>query len=99
MLAPVRIKGQRYWIEFSIRGELWTPIPDITELRKLVLKEICINDVYEDWEIAYDVKRTAAMLLKRGLSPKQVVQEMVELYGIPEPHVFEVLEGLVLQIQ
>lgn len=98
MIVPITIKGKRYWIEFSVKAELWTPIPDITELRKLVLKNINVKKIYEDWEIAHEVRRTAISLLKRGVKPKRVVKEIQELYGIPEIHVFEVLEDLLFEV-
>lgn len=96
MLVPLDIKNKRYWIEFSIPYELYVDDQDITALRKLVLKRINVKNIYEDWEIAESVKKTVAGLFEQGLSVKQVVNEIAQLYGIPEEHVFEVVDELLV---
>jgi len=43
-----------------------------------------VNGVYEDEEIAHDLKRTVYAMLRDGIPPRQVVKETSALYGIPE---------------
>jgi len=97
MLELVEIEGKKYWIEFSIPYELWASITDYTELKKLVLKGVNVKNVYKYDEIAYDIKRTVASLLKDDYSIKQVVREVSELYEIDEAYVSEVIDEFIIR--
>lgn len=48
-----------------------------------------MNGIYEDEEIAHDLKRTVSAMLRDGIPPRQVVEEASALYGIPEECVEE----------
>jgi len=95
MLVPVYIQNKRYWLEISATYEIWAPTIDFSELKRLIFKNVSVIGIYEDYEIAYDLKRTVASLLSRGYNYRQIVKEVSELYGIREEFVYEVIEDII----
>lgn len=99
MLAPIEIEGKRYWIEFSVIYDVYEDPTDYTALRNYILDNASIKGVYCDEEIGPELRRTVASLLKSGYDSKQIVEDVKELYGIPEVHVNEVMDDLMLQVK
>jgi len=91
MLFPVRVSPhRRIWADVSLRYEKYIYTGSTEDVAKYTLKYGRVNGVYEDEQIAYEVKRTVAGMLRRGVPPRQVVEETSMLYGIPEECVEEV---------
>ena len=88
---PVIIQNKRYWIEFYATHEIWTSARDYSELRKIVFKDITITNVFEDYEVAYNLKRTISSLLSQGYNPKHIIKEVSQLYGIREEYLYDII--------
>jgi hypothetical protein len=61
---------------------------------KYVLEYAHVSGVDGDEQIAYEVKRTVAGMLRGGVPRRQVVEETSALYGIPEECVEEVVAAV-----
>ena len=100
MLIPVRCPRckEKFWVEFSIKYELYKYVEAMSELTRIHIKDAIVRDVWTDEEVASEVQRTIASLLRRGVPRKQVVEEVSELYGIPQVHVDELIENLLSKV-
>lgn len=98
MLAPVEIEGRRYWIEFSIVYDVYEDPSDYTALREYILDKASISGIYSDEEIAPDLRRTVASLLRSDLDSKQILKDVKELYGIPGEYVEEIIDDIIVQV-
>lgn len=95
ILLPVRLSPRRrVWIDVSFHYEKQIYAGAFEDLTRYLLKYGHVDGVYEDEQIAHDVKRTAASMLRDGIRPAQVVEEVSQLYGIPVLCVEEVLADL-----
>lgn len=95
MLLPVRVSPRRrVWIDVSFHYEKQVYAGALEDLTRYILTHGHVDGVYEDEQIAYDVKRTAAAMLRDGIQPAQVVEEVSQLYGIPVLCVEDVLAEL-----
>jgi hypothetical protein len=93
MLLPVRVSpNRRIWIDVSFRYEKQVYAGALEDLTRYVLKSGHVDGVYEDEQIAYDVKRTIAGMLRDGIPRRQAVEETSALYGIPIGCVEEVVD-------
>jgi hypothetical protein len=50
---------------------------------RIFIKEANLKGVWDYEEIAFEVQRTIASLLRRGIPRRQVVEEVSQLYEIP----------------
>lgn len=92
MLLPVRVSPHcRVWADVSFRYEKHIYSGSTEDVARYTLKYGRVNGVYEDEEIAHDLKRTIAGMLRRGVPRRQVVEETSALYGIPEECIDEVV--------
>ncbi|ADB58798.1 hypothetical protein [Archaeoglobus profundus] len=100
MLIPFKCPecGKKYWIELSIRYELYNYVGAMSELARIHIKDAIVRDIWTDEEVAFEVQRTIASLLKEGIPRKQVVEEVSQLYGIPAIHVDELIENLLSKV-
>jgi len=89
---------ERFWGEIGIKYDKYVFEPSLLDLDCYVLKYANLKDVYPDKEIIYDVKRTLASFIKDDYETEDVVKEVSLLYGIPEFHVKEILEGLMVEM-
>lgn len=95
MLLPVRVSPhRRVWADVSFRYEKHIYAGSTEDVARYILKYGRVNGVYEDEEIAHDLKRTVSAMLRDGVPPKQVVEETSALYGIPEECVEEVVAAV-----
>ena len=95
MLLPVRVSPhRRVWADVSFRYEKHIYAGSTEDVARYTLKYGRVNGVYEDEEIAHDLKRTVAGMLRRGVPRRQVVEETSALYGIPEECVEEVVAAV-----
>lgn len=95
MLLPVRVSPRRrVWIDVSFHYEKQIYAGAFEDLTRYLLKYGRVDGVYEDEEIAYDVRRTVAARLRDGVPRRQVVEETSALYGIPEDCVDEVVAAV-----
>jgi len=78
----------------SFRYEKYADVDSSQELSRYLLKFGCVNGIYEDEVIAFDLKRTVAGMLRDGVPRRQVVEEASALYGIPEECVEEVVAAV-----
>jgi len=94
MLIPVNVSPhRRVWAEVSLRYEKYIFTGSTEDVARYTLKYCRVNGVYEDEEIAHDLKKTVAGMLRDGISPKQVVAETSALYGIPQEYIEEVVSA------
>ena len=92
MLLPVRVSPhRRVWIDVSFQYEKQVYAGSLEDLTRYVLKSGHVDGVYEDEQIAYDVKRTVAGMLRDRVPRRQIVEEISALYGIPIGCVEEVV--------
>lgn len=95
MLVPVQVSPRRrVWADISFRYEKQIYANSSEETCRYVIKYGHVDGVYEDEQIAYDVRRTVAGMLRDGVPSRQVVEETSALYGIPPICVEEVIEGI-----
>lgn len=95
MLIPVRVSARRrVWVDVSFRYEKHIYAGSHEEVYRYLIKYGRVDGVYEDEEIAYDVRRTVAARLRDGVPRRQVVEETSALYGIPEDCVDEVVAAV-----
>ncbi|MBA7476659.1 hypothetical protein ES707_12052 [subsurface metagenome] len=81
----------RVWADVSLRYEKHIFANSTEELSKYILKDGHVSGIYEDEQIAYDLKRTVAAMLRDGIPRCQIVEETSALYGIPVECVEEVV--------
>jgi len=99
MLIPVQVSPRRrVWIDVSFHYEKQVYAGALEDLTRYILTHGHVDGVYEDEQIAYDVKRTAAAMLRDGVSRRQVVEETSMLYGIPLACVEEVIDEVTTAI-
>gem|GEM_PF-6534116 len=67
------------------------PEPEDQARTVCILKYGHVSGVYTDEEIAQDLKRTVAAMLRDGIPRRQIVEETSALYGIPAECVEEVV--------
>jgi hypothetical protein len=72
---------RRVWADVSFQYENYADVDSPQELSRYLLKFGRVNGVYEDEEIAHDLKRTVAGMLRRRVPRRQVVEETSVLYG------------------
>ena len=95
MLVRIKISRRlRFWVDMSFHYEKYADVNSPEKLSKYLLKYGHVNGVYTDEEVAQDLKRTVAAMLRDGVSPRQVVKEVSALYGIPEECVDEVVAAV-----
>jgi len=93
MLLPVRVSPRRrIWVDVSFCYEKQVYAGSLEDISRYILKYGHGDGVYEDEQIAYDVKRTATAMLRDGVRPDQVVEEISALYCIPIGCVEEVVD-------
>ncbi|HOB43506.1 MAG TPA: hypothetical protein PKV78_05450 [Methanoculleus thermophilus] len=89
MLVPITYRNRRVWVDVSFRYEKHIYAGSTEDVARYTLKYGRANGIYEDEEIAHDLKRTVSAMLRDGIPPRQVVEEASALYGIPEEYVEE----------
>jgi len=95
MLFPVQCEcGRRLWAEISITYDKRIYANSIDEVAEYILKHAIVKDVYKEEEIAPEIKRTLAGLLK-VTSKSEAIKEVSQLYGIPEEYVVGILENII----
>jgi len=95
MLLPIKVSPRRrVWADVSFRFEKHVYTGSTEDVARYTLKYGRVNGIYEDEQIAYEVKRTVAGMLRDGVPLPQVVAEASALYGIPPVYVEEVVEGI-----
>lgn len=95
MLIPIRVSPRRrVWADVSFRYEKHVYAASGEEACRYLIKYGRVDGLYEDEEIAYDVRRTVAAMLRDGVPRRQVVEETSVLYGIPEECVDEVVAAI-----
>ncbi|MDN7025063.1 hypothetical protein FGU65_09215 [Methanoculleus sp. FWC-SCC1] len=95
MLLPVKVSpSRRVWADVSFCYEKQIYANSSEELSRYLLKYGRVNGVYEDEQIAYEIRRTVSSMLRRGVPHRQVVEEASTLYGIPEECVEEVVAAV-----
>lgn len=95
MLLPVQVSARRrVWVDVSISYEKQVYAGAFEDLTRYILKQGHVDGVYEDEEIADDVRRTCCGLLRTGAPTAQVVEEVSAIYGIPEVCVEEIIGAL-----
>ncbi len=70
------------WANVSFRYEKHIYAGSAEDVARYTLKYGRVNGVYEDEQIAYEVKRTVAGMLQRGVPYRQVAEETSALYSI-----------------
>lgn len=95
MLLPIKVSPhRRVWADVSFCYEKQIYADSTEELSRYLLKYGRVNGVYEDEQIAYEIRRTVSSMLRRGIARAQVVAEASALYGIPEECVEEVVAAV-----
>ena len=95
MLIPVQVSPRRrVWADVSFRYEKYVYGSSGEEACRYLIKYGKVDGIYEDEEIAYDVRRTVAARLRDGVPRRQVIEETSALYGIPEECVDEVAAAI-----
>jgi len=95
MLLPVSVSPRsRLWVDVSFRYEKYVFADTSEEVSKYVLKYGHVDGVYPDEQIAHEVRRTVAALLRDGVPCRQVIDEVSMLYGIPPGCVEEVVASM-----
>jgi hypothetical protein len=100
MLIPVTVPHhhQRIWVDVTFRYEKYIYADAPGEVSKYLLKYARVRDTYTDEDVAYDVRRTVTGRLRDGVSPRQVVQEVSEIYGIPPACVDSIVEEVAAEV-
>lgn len=93
MLIPVTLHGRRVWVDVAFRYEKYIYSGSTEDVARYALKYGRVNGIYEDEEIAHDLKRTVSAMLRDGIPPHQVVEETSALYGVPQDCVEEVISA------
>lgn len=94
MLIPVKVSPhRRVWADVSFRYEKHIYANSPEELSEYILKYGHVSGIYTDEEIAHDLKRTVAAMLRDGIPPRQVVKEASLIYGIPQECVEEAVSA------
>ncbi len=92
MLLPIKISPRRrVWADVSFRYEKHIYASSTEDVARYTLKYGRVNGIYEDEEIAQDLKRTVYSMLRDGIPRRQIVEETSALYGIPAECVEEVV--------
>jgi len=92
MLLPVNVSPHnRLWIDVAFRYEKYVYADTAEEVSKYMLKYGHVDGVYPDEQIAHEVRRTVAALLRDGVPCRQVIEEVSMLYGIPPEYVEDVV--------
>lgn len=91
MLIPVVYKNHQIWVDVSFRYEKHIYAGSTEDVARYTLKYGRANGVYEDEQIAHDIRRTVAGMLRDGTPHDQVVAETSALYGIPPEYVEETI--------
>ncbi len=95
MLLPVQVSPRRrVWADVSFRYEKYADVDSSQELSRYLLKYGKVNGVYEEEQIAYEVRLTVSSMLRRGVPRRQIVEEVSLLFGIPEECVEEVISAI-----
>jgi len=96
MLVPVQVSPRRrVWADISFQYEKQIYVGSDEAACRYLIKYGHVDGIYEDEQIAYDVRRTVAGMLRDGVPRCQVIEETSALYGIPPICVEEVVEGVV----
>nr|WP_303715987.1 hypothetical protein [Methanoculleus marisnigri] len=94
MLLPIKVSPRRrVWADVSFRFEKHVYAESTEDVARYTLKYGRVNGIYEDEEIAFDLKRTVSSMLRDGIPAKQVVEETSQIYGIPQECVEEVISA------
>lgn len=94
MLLPIKVSPRRrVWADVSFRFEKHVYTGSTEDVARYTLKYGRVNGIYEDEEIAHDLKRTVAAMLRDGIPLRQVVEETSALYGVPQDCVEEVISA------
>lgn len=94
MLLPIKISPRRrVWADVSFRYEKHIYASSTEDVARYTLKYGRVNGIYEDEEIAHDLKRTVAAMLRDGIPRRQVVEEASLIYGIPQECVEEAVSA------
>ncbi len=95
MLLPVNVSPhRRIWIDVSFRYEKQVYAGSLEETCRYLIKYGHVDGVYEDEQIAFEVRRTVASMLRDGVPEEQVIKEVSNLYGIPPACVEEVVRAI-----
>ncbi len=100
MLLPVVCPecGRRFWIETAIHYEERTFVGSLDELKKYVLKEQNVIRVWNDEDLAEEVRDAFRKLIKSGDSVERAIKIISEIYGIPilalEEFLSDLIEGV-----
>lgn len=89
MLIPITYKNRRLWVDVSFRYEKHIYAGSTEDVARYTLKYGRANGIYEDEEIAHDLKLTVSGMIRDGIPHRQVIAETSALYGIPEECVEE----------
>lgn len=94
MLLPIKVSPRRrVWADVSFRFEKHVYTGSTEDVARYTLKYGRVNGIYEDEQIAYEVKRTVAGMLRDGTPRNQVIAEASALYGIPPEYVEEAVSA------
>lgn len=95
ILLPIQVSpARRLWVDISFRYEKYLYAHSTEDLARYILKYGHVDGIYEDEQIAHDVRRTAEAMVRDGVPRRQVIEEVSTLYGIPVVCVEEVLADL-----
>lgn len=100
MLIPVNISPRRrIWVDVSFRYEKQICVNSPEALYRYILKYGHVDGVYDDEQIAYDVRRTITSRLQDDVSRRQVVWEVSDIYGIPVECVGGIMDEVMPEIR
>ena len=101
MLLPIKCPccGKSYWIETSINYEEYVYVGSEFELKRYVLKNQNIIRIWEDEELAYEIKEQFSRLVKSGERLDNALKIVSEIYGVPILALEELLSDLITEIK
>jgi len=101
MLLPVTCPdcGKRFWIETAIHYEERVFAYSLQELKKYILKEQNIIKIWDDDELAEEIRKQFGMLIRSGDSVERAIKILSEVYGIPVLALEELLSDLIEEVK
>lgn len=84
MLLPVRVSPRRrVWVDVSFFYEKYLVAGRSEDVIQFHLKNARVDGIYEEEEVAHDVKHTIAGMLHAGASRNEIIDEVSLVYCIP----------------